>query len=110
MEILGSLIAIFGIALSVICITTLLIVIQGWVISTLWGWFIVPTFGLPELTIPIAMGIAMILSITNPRSAKIIKSIKEKKEKAEMIEEITVPLIRPFLVVFVGYIIKTFFI
>ncbi len=33
---------------------------NGWALSTLWGWFIVPLFGLPALTIPYALGISTI--------------------------------------------------
>ena len=33
---------------------------SGYVLSVMWGWFIVPTFGLPALSIPTAIGVAMV--------------------------------------------------
>ena len=33
---------------------------RGYVLSILWGWFIVPVFGLPALIIPVAIGISII--------------------------------------------------
>ena len=33
---------------------------SGYVLSVLWGWFIVPTFQLPILTIPVAIGISLV--------------------------------------------------
>lgn len=37
-------------------------VLNGIVLSILWGWFIVPTFGIPQLGIPQAIGICLIAS------------------------------------------------
>ncbi len=35
---------------------------NGYVLMVLWGWFIVPTFHLPVLTITTAIGLAMVVS------------------------------------------------
>lgn len=35
---------------------------SGFVLSVLWGWFFVPTFGLPKLSVPAAIGISMTVS------------------------------------------------
>lgn len=35
---------------------------RGYVFSILWGWFAVPIFGLPVLSIPAAIGIATLVS------------------------------------------------
>lgn len=37
----------------------------GLAVSTLWGWFVVPTFGLPALSWNVAAGIALILHISS---------------------------------------------
>lgn len=39
-------------------------ILRGWVLSVMWMWFIVPTFGLAPLSIPIAIGIGLILAFT----------------------------------------------
>lgn len=33
----------------------------GWVLTVLWRWFIIPTFGLPALSIPLAIGINLVV-------------------------------------------------
>jgi hypothetical protein len=35
----------------------LAILLHGWALSVLWGWFVVPIFKVPQLTIPLAIGI-----------------------------------------------------
>jgi len=37
-------------------------IFNGYALSVLWGWFIVKTFSLPALTIPTAIGVAMVVS------------------------------------------------
>lgn len=36
-------------------------ILNGFVLSTLWSWFIVPAFDLPVLRIPEAIGLAMVV-------------------------------------------------
>lgn len=36
---------------------------KGYVISVLWGWFVVPAFGLPPLSVPLAIGVALIVTL-----------------------------------------------
>ena len=58
MAFLAVLGGIFGIALLIAVAS----IWRGYVFSVLWGWFIVPTFALPALSIPLAIGIAMVVS------------------------------------------------
>ncbi|MBA7601153.1 hypothetical protein ES703_08220 [subsurface metagenome] len=37
------------------------IILHGWVLSLLWRWFFVPTFGLPVLRLVEAIGIALVV-------------------------------------------------
>lgn len=37
-------------------------VLSGWALSLLWAWFIVPTFGAPALSIPLAAAMALVAS------------------------------------------------
>ena len=41
-------------------------VINGWAFSVLWGWFVASTFGLPTLTIPVAIGLALTIGFLLP--------------------------------------------
>lgn len=36
---------------------------QGWVLSILWGWFAVPIFHLPRISVSAAIGIALIFGV-----------------------------------------------
>lgn len=44
-------------------------ILKGFVISQLWLWFIVPVFGLVSLTIPQAIGMALVIAIVTKDSA-----------------------------------------
>lgn len=39
------------------------ILLGGWVLSVLWGWFIVPTFGAPALNIVPAIGLSVMIRV-----------------------------------------------
>lgn len=46
---------------------------NGWALSILWAWFVVPTFSLPSLSVPAAMGIvltAQLIYRTDPSTEK----------------------------------------
>jgi len=57
-----------------------LCVFDGWVLSILWGWFVVP-LGVVALTIPGAIGLRLVvgLFVTN-RSPKKLEDIEEEYE------------------------------
>jgi len=49
----------------------LLSVWEGFVFLKLWAWFVVPTFGLPMLTIPVAIGLALLIGfLTHQRNGE----------------------------------------
>lgn len=53
------------VGLAIVGVVALLIlssVLNGWVLSILWGWFLVPTLKLPPLTVVQAIGIAMVIT------------------------------------------------
>ena len=53
---------IVGYILTTIAIMAYAVILNGWVLSKLWSWFIVAKFGLPVLSIPEAIGIAMVVA------------------------------------------------
>ena len=59
---------------SAACIIPLLLILRGFVLSKLWVWFITPIFSFRPLTIPEAIGIAVIVSF-------LIASNSHKDEK-----------------------------
>ncbi len=55
---MSILIALLGIAVLLVFSTLW----KAFVVTKLWTWFIVPTFGLPALSIPVAIGVAMVVT------------------------------------------------
>lgn len=50
---------------------------SGYTLSVLWGWFIVPMFGLPALAIPAALGVMLIATY-------LTKGVPTKAEQEEV--------------------------
>lgn len=82
-------------------------IINGWVLSILWGWFMVPILSLPQLSVPAAMGIALVVgNLThqyNPRN-------KHDEDNDEDTVRLFFALIvfRPLFVLSLGWIVKAF--
>lgn len=57
------LVALFGILTFATVMMVVGSAVNGWALSTLWGWFIVPIFGLPSLTIPQAIGVSFVAAL-----------------------------------------------
>lgn len=75
--------------------------LEGFVISALWGWFVSPTFGLPALSIPLALGISLVLSASRPPSPEC--------EDGKEIERGVRVVLHPILCLLIGFIVKVFF-
>jgi hypothetical protein len=80
-------------------------IIDGWALSTLWGWFVVPLFKLPALPIFYAMGLGLIASALHPTV-----SVNDKDRTT--VEKVGVFVARifvlPVFLVFIGWIIQMF--
>lgn len=84
---------------------------NGWALSTLWGWFIVPLFGLPALSIPYALGISTIAGFllpANNTSKSDNKSNGDKELSTLFAELIALVVLRPAFAVLMGWIILQF--
>jgi hypothetical protein len=75
--------------------------INGFVISKMWAWFIVPTFGAPQLSIPVAIGIGMLI-------AMLAKNNIEKKEKESLLVTIGIALLSPLMTLLIAWIVYQF--
>jgi len=98
---------VFGVVMTsliIVVLTFLHAVINGFVIKYLWTWFIVPVTGFHELTIPMAIGMAMVVSFLTKHQQV------EPKEKKEVTigEFIGREIMGPFLVLLLGYVITLF--
>lgn len=92
--------AFVGLALMVAGLTLL----NAFVLIKLWGWFIVPFFGLPPLIIPVAIGLALIVSFL----AVPINTAKSEDDPSKVRGHIISGFLRPFVVLLFGWIASTF--
>ena len=79
---------------------------KGYVLTALWAWFVVPTFGLPALAIAPAIGIAMVVSFLTHQS----DASKEPDGdlSARMSRSIAHTLLMPALVLGIGWVVHQF--
>jgi len=73
------------------CIGLVNLMLQGYVLSTLWGWFLVKPLGLPALEVVPAIGLTLIVSLLVARFRE------PKKDKQE-------DLARNFQILLFGFI------
>lgn len=91
-------VAILNLAYSIGCT-----ILSGYVLSVLWAWFIVSTFGLPLLTIPVAIGIMLVVGYLT-KQANFANEDKEDYTKRMNI----LAIVKPLGALAVGYVIKSF--
>lgn len=68
------------------------VIFSGFVLQVLWGWFVAQTFGLPELNIPQALGLAIIFQAFMPTPK----------------ETSSVPFITPAMMWLLGWVVHLF--
>lgn len=75
--------------LGLLALLVITVIWYAFVLKTLWRWFIVPTFKLPELTLPVAIGAVLIVQFLTfqyvPRGAE--------ESTKEILYEFLLPLI-----------------
>lgn len=81
---------------------------RSFVITKLWAWFVIPTFGLPELSILVATGlVTLVTSLPKETNQNTQKNTNEDGSNF-VVEYITASFITPALALGVGYIITLF--
>lgn len=105
-----ELIFVLGIVFITIVLTVLGAIWSGYVLSILWGWFIVPTFNLPALSIPLAIGIALVISYVTHQT-----NFDKKKEELTDMENLKYAgrvfswlALKPALALLIGWIVLKF--
>jgi hypothetical protein len=78
-----------------------LILLRTWILAILWGWYVVPAFGLAPLRMPYAFGLSVLINYLVHTSGA-----KEKKTTAETL---LFPFFNALLALLAGWI-GTFFI
>ena len=95
-----------GYAVSILTVIVLGCIFNGYAVSVLWQWFVVPVFQAPALTIPTAMGIALLVGYLTYQE---VNSSSDNKEPWAIIAEFTARVIvKPTVALLVGWIITLF--
>lgn len=77
---------------------------SGFVLSILWGWFFVPALGVPVLSVPSAIGIALVVSYMTHQYQKKNKSEIDGWEAVA--ESLAHMAMKPAFALLVGWIVK----
>ena len=80
---------------------------RGYVLSVLWGWFVVPAFGLPALSVPLAIGLSLIVSfLTMHKTGN--EAEKDRELSEAFIHSVVVAALVPAFVLFAGWVVTKF--
>jgi len=75
---------------------------SGFVLSILWGWFLVPAFHLPQITIPLAIGISLVIGMLTYQVSA------QEPDKTYTKRSITIAIVYPLLLLIFGAIVHIF--
>lgn len=84
-------------------------IFHGFALSVLWKWFMVPAFGLPELPIPTAIGVALVVTyLTYQHIDCENERDKEKSLAKKIVMWVVLTILRPSFALLVGWIVQMF--
>jgi hypothetical protein len=78
----------------------------GWVLAKLWGWFIVPLFGLSPLTFVQAIGVNLVVSAFVASSPT--KESKNQSSTEAWFRIVGVTVFQPLTYLVMGWIVQSF--
>lgn len=82
-------------------------VLNGWALSILWGWFIAPLFGLPTLSVPAAIGLALVVTFLTKHYEDVAKD-ETKKPAEKFAMACGVLVMKPAFAVAIGWVVTKF--
>ena len=89
---------VFFAAIGVIPLVLAASILRGYVFSILWGWFIVPTFGVHPISTPLAIGILITIG-------EITRQYVPSKDK-DVWMPICTMILSPLLALLLGWIVR----
>ncbi len=93
-----------GMVLVIVLMVVIGSLMNGWALSILWKWFVIPIFTLPSLSIIQAIGVSMVVGILTSHSS----TIDSSKEWTEIINTyIGRAIVYPIMVVGIGWIVSS---
>lgn len=85
------------------------VVASGYALSVLWGWFVSSIFDLPTLSVPVAIGISMIVRFTTYTGTTGRESTRTDQSVTGVVVEAVVGTVaRPAFALFFGWIVHQF--
>lgn len=98
--------ACFGLLALVVVSVVVSALMNGWVLSVLWGWFVVPLFNVQPLSVATAIGLSLAIGMLVSRESS---SSDEKKDLSDAIAGVVVRVVFASLfTLFFGWIVKLF--
>lgn len=96
---------VLGMAVGFVALVALSAVLNGWALAILWGWFMVP-FGLPALSIPTAIGVALVVSFLTHQTDHYEDKTKTGGER--FATSVVAAFIKAPIALTIGWIVKQF--
>lgn len=79
-------------------------IVSGWALAKLWAWFIVRTFDLPPLSIPAAIGFALVINYLTEHPTANKKDDRAWSEV--LLYAVVLAIFRPAFALGIGLIVK----
>ena len=81
------------------------VLVNGWALAALWGWFAVPIFAVPGLTLAQAIGLGMLAALLAHRTPA--KADADKYAEDWLYTSVTI-VVRPLTIVGIGWVATLF--
>lgn len=87
------------------------IFMRGWAISTLWNWFVAPPFDAPRLTVIMAVGLSMAMSLFTTDFNKLINDASKDESDwgTNLVKSVVIALVCYPIVVGFGWVVHLFY-
>ncbi len=92
--------------LAYVLVTVFCAVWHGYVFNVLWGWFVVPQFGLPTMSLAMAIGIGLLINYATYRRHHSVDS--DKKSSEALIDSGLWAVVFPLIALAIGWVTKQF--
>lgn len=84
------------------------VVFDGYALSVLWEWFVVPVFHQPQLSVVSAIGIALVVNYFTIRQAQFDCQEKERSPEERFARTVIFAILKPVTGLSIGWIVHLF--
>lgn len=102
---MNSFLTLIGGAFGVLALIAMSAVWRGYVLAVLWGWFVVPVFGLPTLSIVAAIGVSLVVGYL---THQISNRKSEQEGWSGFVESACQAALYPLLALAIGWAVHQF--